>query len=260
MRRGFAATLGGALGLGLTAAAFLLAASRPPQSSAWPNEPPGLRVISDQPFDALPSLGWQLVWNDSGYARATTDRRAPFSPPGVAQFAYPVTFPGGIAPGTAVRDLPDLTRVYVGLWWWASRPWQGHRSNVNKIQFLFPSSGGDIYMAMYGSPRGPYELRVSPQFPGQPSGWLEPNVARVPVVLGEWHRIEWLLVYHTSAEPPNGIVRWWLDGRLVGSYLNVRFPAGGMVSYKLSPTWGGVGDTKTERDYFRFDHVRISGR
>jgi hypothetical protein len=26
----------------------------------------------------------------------------------------------------------------------------------------------------------------------------------------------------------------------------------------LSPTWGGVGDTKSETDYFWFDHVHIS--
>jgi hypothetical protein len=28
----------------------------------------------------------------------------------------------------------------------------------------------------------------------------------------------------------------------------------------ISGIWGGVGDSKTQFDYMRFDHIRISGR
>ena len=46
----------------------------------------------------------------------------------------------------------------------------------------------------------------------------------------------------------DGIIRWWMDGVLVGNYTNVKFPNdNGFVEYQISPTWGGnTGDIKTE--------------
>ncbi len=230
----------------------------PPPTSPWPNEPPSFRLISDQPWDAVTSLGWVLQFGEPPVI--VPDPTASFSPPNVLQMVYPMGFNGGEAPSTLTHELGGVTRLYVGMWWKASSPWEGHPSNVNKIAFLFPSSDGDIYLAMYGPPGGPYHLRVLPQFPGLPSEWLVPNVNLVPVSLGQWHRIEWLLVYNTTADPANGIVRWWLDGKLIGDYLDVPFPSGAMSVFKVAPTWGGVGQTKTEVDYFWYDHVRLSGK
>ena len=169
------------------------------------------------------------------------------------QYLYPVGFTGGTGPAAEWHGLPGLSQVFVGMWWKVSNPWQGHASNVNKIAFLFPGSGGDMYIAMYGTPGGPYELKVIPQFPGLPSNWLEPNVAHVPVQLGTWHRIEWLINYN------GGVVQWWLDGQLVGSYTGVPFPSGAMTEFKMSSTWGGIGGSKSEDDYYWFDHVHVSG-
>lgn len=229
----------------------------PPPSGGWPNEPAGLTTITDQPWDALTTLGWNIVYNANGYVTIGADLLAPQSAPSVLQYMYPAGFAGGSAPATEYIGLPSAKRIYMGMWWKASNPWQGHSSGVNKIQFLFPGSGGDIYMAMYGPPGGPYELSVLPQFPNLPSSWYRPNVANVPVTLGQWHRIEWLIDY--SASSSNGGMQWWLDGQLIGSYTNVQFPSAGMIEYHLSPTWGGMGDTKSQTDYYWFDQVRISG-
>ncbi len=226
----------------------------PPPPPGWPNAP-GYPTITDQPWDLLTALGWNLN-NGGGNATISVDAAAPLSAPSVIQFRYPAGFTGGSAPATAWRGLPNLRRIFVGLWWKASSPWQGHSSNVNKIQFMFPSSGGDIYMAMYGAPGGPYELRVLPQFPGLPSNWFVPNVTQVPVTLGQWHRIEWLIDYGTGG---NGVLQWWLDGVLLGDYRNVTYPSGGLIEYQLSPTWGGIGDVKAQTDYFWYDHVFITG-
>lgn len=95
---------------------------------------------------------------------------------------------------------------------------------------------------------------------GLESAWLVPNVAARPVVPGTWHRIEWLLAYNTTTGPANGIVRWWLDGELIGDHTDVPFPESPLAEYKLSPTWGGVGEVKSQDDYYRFDHIYISGR
>jgi hypothetical protein len=53
-----------------------------------------------------------------------------------------------------------------------------------------------------------------------------------------------------------------VDRRRAGGRLHpVRFPEdAGFVEYQISPTWGGVGDTKTETDYYRFHRSYISGR
>jgi hypothetical protein len=124
--------------------------------------------------------------------------------------------------------------------------------------FTFPSAGGDIYIVMYGPPGGPYELRVLPQFAGISSDWLRPNINNVPVSLGNWHKIEWVMEYG-DANVANGTVKWWMDGKQIGEYHNVVFPAGGMSELKINPTWGGLGDTKAENDYFRYDQIHISG-
>lgn len=227
-----------------------------PGTGPWPNEPSAYTVLSDQPWDLLTSLSWILQF---GVATIGLDLAAPLSPPNVLTEVYAAGFQGGTAPGTETYGVGSVHALYVGQWWKASNPWQGHNSNVNKIQFVFLGDGSDMPMVMYGSPGGPYELRVIPQFAGQSSNWLTPNVNHVPVQLGTWHRIEWLVVEQTQTNPPNGIIRWWLDGQLIGDYNNVLFPAP-ITEFKISPTWGGVTDVKTETDYFWFDHTHLSGR
>jgi hypothetical protein len=229
----------------------------PPGTGPWPNEPSGFRVITDQPWDLLTSLGWFVQF---GAGAISADPTARFSPPAVLQIAYPVGFGGGEAPGTLAHELGGLKQVYAGIWWKVSNPWQGHNTNVNKIQYMFTSGAGSMFMSMYGHPGGPYELRVFPQFTQAAGDWLMPNVNHIPITLGSWHRIEWLLIFNTTNDPPNGICRWWLDGQLIGDYYNVRFPAEPFTEFKLAPVWGGVGDTKRELDYYWYDHVHLSGR
>jgi hypothetical protein len=232
----------------------------PQGSGAWPNEPAVLPTIADNSFSVLNGNGWDLLDNTLGLVTLGSDPNAPLSPPSVLQYLYPIGFGGGTGPGAESIDLPSVKSVYVGTWWKVSNPWQGHPTNVNKVEIFFPAEGGDIYMVMYGTPGGPYELRVIPQFHNMPSNWMLPNVNHVPVTLGVWHRVEWLMIYNTTSSPPNGVIRWWLDGKLLGDYSNVQFPSTGLVTYKVSAIWGGVGGVKTENDYYWYDHVHISGR
>jgi hypothetical protein len=110
---------------------------------------------------------------------------------------------------------------------------------------------------MYGPPGGPYELRSLPQF-ATDNRWLTPNRANVPVTLGQWHQIEWQVDCGTTGQA-NGIVRWWMDGQLIGEWTDVQFPAGGFAEYEQSPTWGGLTDVKLHTDYYWFDHVVLRG-
>jgi hypothetical protein len=65
--------------------------------------------------------------------------------------------------------------------------------------------------------------------------------------------------YSTTGTSGDGIIRWWLDGILIGNYSNASFPGKALSEFQFSPTWGGTGDTKTQQDYYWFDHAYISG-
>src|SRR5207247_2441354 len=71
-------------------------------SAAWPNEPAGFTVLTDEPFNALNENGWQGVQsqttNGSGLSLAA-DAGAPQSPSSVLEFKYAAGFVGGSEPG-----------------------------------------------------------------------------------------------------------------------------------------------------------------
>lgn len=241
--------------LNATASLSVSATQPPPSGGAWPDEPSGLSPVTDQPWNALNTLGWQDIYNTNGYASIVSDPTAPLSPSNVIQYTYPSGFQSGAAPATEFVSLPGLKKVFVGIWWKVSDPWQGNPTNVNKIQYLFTNSLGSMYMCMYGTPGGPYEIRVFPQFTVSQDVWLTPNVNHVPVTLGTWHRIEWMVDY----SGPTSRIQWWMDGVLLGDYSGVPFPSESLIEYHLTPVWGGTGGTKTETDYYWYDHVRIDG-
>jgi hypothetical protein len=55
-----------------------------------------------------------------------------------------------------------------------------------------------------------------------------------------------------------GVLQWWVDGVLVGSYTGIPWIGTEFNRLNFSSTWGGVGDTKTENDYYWYDHVHAS--
>ena len=230
---------------------------QPPPPGSWPNEPSSYHLISDEPFDILNTPNWLLEF---GTATIVPDATAPFSPPDVLEIIYPIGFAGGQAPGTMELSFPQpVHSVYAGIWWKASRPWQGQNANVDKIEYIFSQNSGSIFLCLYGPPNGPFELRVFPQFTTSDLLWLTPNVTTVAVSIGDWHRIEWLVSEGPTQSPPSGTVQWWMDGKLIGSYNNVPLPPDLLAYYKVAPVWGGVGDVKTELDFFEYDHVHVSG-
>lgn len=224
----------------------------------WAHEPAGLSTLTDHAWTDLASGGWNR--RPSGDDRVVADPTAPAAPATALEYVFPVGFPGGTAPATHYFPVSGRTELFIGLEFEVSQPWQGHASFINKVQFLYTRSS-DVAMVMYGGKTGPYELRVMPQWPENHSTWLTPNVTKDPVTLGGWHRLEWQLKYESAYGAGDGIIRWWLDGALVGDYANVRYPNdGGFTEYQISPTWGGVGDMKTEADFYRFNRSYISAR
>jgi predicted secreted protein len=225
-----------------------------PPPSGWPHEPAGFAAFASTSLDSFGGNGWNIV-NSSGLATIVADAGGSLTPPNVGQWKYPSGFGGGTAPATMYHALPNsFNEGFVGTMWKASNPWQGHSTFVNKIFFLLGGACGNLIPIMYGPNGGPYQLRVAPEWGNW--SWLTPNVNDVPIALGSWHRIELYFKYNTSG---SGIVRWWMDGTLIGNYTNITFPSSGcFAEFQYSPTWGGVGDVKNETDFFWFDDPYIS--
>jgi hypothetical protein len=263
------------------------------RDARWPNEPKGLNTLTDWPYDQLVSTASGAftrgvnVWNGTrgtGLAAVVCDLSAPLSPPAVAQFTYPAGLPSGTAPWTLYFvDSPPGREFYTAFWWKASDPWEGDPSGINKITFwqdAAPASANLIVM-MNNQRQRAYHLTVTLEFNDASNGHLV-NVAGMgtvwhlfgnvgggnyEVVPGTWYRVE--LYFKGSSTPTarDGIVRWWAtkagDAAVtqVGNYTDVNFDAPNFVQFSFAPTWGGnSGVRKRALDYYRIDHVHVSGR
>jgi len=250
----------------------------PISAAAGANEPAGFVPLSDYAFDSAFSTGegvslgdgWYL-YNPNGYATQGTDPGAPLSPPNVGQWRYPVGFVAGEAPAVMYRPLDPTREMYFTYAWKASNPWQGHPSGANEISFVI-ADNNIFVVQMKGDPGGPYNLMVTAEFttsnghlansegddPGARHLWGNVNGNYV-VTPGQWYQIEGYFRMSTTSTSRDGILRWWVNGTLVGDYTTVNFDAGNpFYEFHFSPTWGGIGGTKTEEDYFWYDHVRLS--
>jgi hypothetical protein len=254
--------------MGPSAASPTGTSTTPSGPGRWPNELPGLTVLSDVGFAApIPvgqgmdmGNGWNIN-NTQGLATSVTDPTAPIGPY-VMKMAYPNGFVGGSGPANAYFYFNSRQEFYVGFWWKANSSWQGHLTSVNKLCFIWASSGTPIIPEMYGPPGGPYRLRTAIWESGvpEPRDWAEANVGNGTLVPGTWYRIEIYAKYGTSSNSFNGILNQWINGVLVTSYSDINYNAAGFDSFQISPTWGGQGDVKTQDDFFAFDDVHISGR
>ena len=251
-------------------------------SSAWANEPAGFTLLSDYGFDDAMSVGdgvplsdgWYL-YNPDGFATQTADPGAPVSPPNVGQWRYPVGFGGGAAPATMYRDLGvPRGEMYFRYSWKASNPWEGHPTGVNEISFVI-AQGNILVVEMNGTPGGPYHLIVNAEFttsnghldnstgddPGARYLFGNVNGGNYVVTPGQWYEIEVYFNMSTTSTSRDGTIRWWVNGTPVGDYTTVNFDAAHpFEEFDFSPTWGGIGGTKAEEDFFWYDDVRLSVR
>jgi len=152
-------------------------------SAAWPNEPAGFTVLTDEPFNALNENGWQAVQsqttNGSGLSLAA-DAGAPQSPSSVLEFKYAAGFVGGSEPGVEYyAPAAPVRETYFAFWWKPSDPWQNHPTDVNTITDLFAATSGVIFIQIDGSNN---TISVDPKFAGDTRD-LTPNVQATPMTL-----------------------------------------------------------------------------
>ena len=253
------------------------ALSRRGDDREYPNEPAGFEVITERAFshkakddkDRGPrgSEGWDGAEFRTGNFSIVRDPTAPKSPPFVAQFRYPQGFRGGRSPGLAqVAFRRPVRDLYLSLWIKLSPNWEGHRSNTNKMFFLWVNGGNRVFVSAEGKGQNRLQPQIRLQgrdIPDQRPR-LPPNVQPgAEVRRGVWQRWE-LVVSPNTPGANDGRIRWWIDGQLVSDYRDVGFIRSGegvrWDQLQWSATWGGGGDSVPADQFIWWDHVYVSGR
>ena len=237
------------------------------------NEPPGMTVISDRPFNALNELGWFDNEYKTGNQTIVADATAPISPPNVVRIHLPAGSGEGGGQGSGDYTLPNQRTLYVRYAGKFSSNWQGSSSGVDKTFYVYTSTGvPSVYFNMSGSGvtvKVPQMAGQDMIFPG-PGNFSDPVnpdfkpnlVPSATVPLGTWHTIELVLVGNTAGNR-DGSFDWYVNGVHVGSQSGIQFTSGAAVwnlfHYTLLYS-GNVSSNPTNAQDVFFDHIYLSGK
>lgn len=246
----------------------------PPPPPPGSNEPAGMTLISDRPFNALHELGWDEPSNGGTGGKIIQDATAPVSPSNILRVTYPAGFTGGGAPWDG--DSPNFLykTVYVSHWAKVSSNWQNHPSDINKMYYLYTSTDvPSIVIVLYG-PGGKAGATLYPYIEGQnivkggegsadPQNpdW-KPNLgANAVVTRGQWFHIELVAAMNTVGNA-DGYMDLWLNGTHITHVGGVKFQnsAPSWRSLHYAPVWGGGGGTVTNTMYMDWDQLKVSGK
>lgn len=236
----------------------------PAMAFSQSHEPAGMTQITNWPFNTLSGSGWS---NDGGNHSIVSDPAAPLSPPNVYQQTFASGMPGGISPAGESYAFSSTSReVYLRFWWKANAGWQAHPSGINKIVFVSTQDGQNPFvLLMYGT--NPYNLAFVYQNTGIDNGALVgfPGVSgtalfsgSAALTPGNWYQIELYMKLSTTTTSQDGILQWWANGVPSGNYTTVNYGQSPFSSLSIYPIWGGVGGTKTQTDFFQYDHMYVS--
>jgi hypothetical protein len=202
-----------------------------------------------------------------------TDSGAPISPPSV----YKSTLSAGQSSGgTQLNYVSANTyrEMYVGLYWRTNPEFYGRQVANKLFSIRGPVSNG--YFLMMGGPGGgndagkPSYIAFSHNSSNINNGHAcggdaigstcFPNVGSGQVVpAGAWFRLEACVKASTSNTSRDGIVRWFVNGQLAGSYTNLNVSSLGLNEWVWSETWDGTVNPVPSVDWSHFiDHLRIS--
>jgi hypothetical protein len=233
----------------------------PPPSNPWTNEPAGFTTVEETGWEAGTLGNWYRIFTSADKPiSVATITGSLLGESRALQIDYPAGHTGG--GGTELRfDIPAESRsseVYVGFYVQVNPQWQGHSSGINKMVYLH--DGGATFSAMwyemFGSAADPLDLYVVNQSGSGPAGFHE-NVSQITFTRGQWHKVE---IYQKQGDANNGIVRVWVNDILAIDRSDVDTRSSPLDNVTISGIWGGIGDSKNQADYMRFDRIRISRR
>ena len=211
--------------------------------STWPNMPVGATVLFDH--DMSSKTGLLDVYNSW---IPTTDASEPVSPNTCFKSRLAaLNREGG---GEVHVAFPTIYReMFVGLSWRTNAAFQG-RSGGNKTFFMRGPDSIGVFVIQGGLASG-----TGPLVWSHNSGALDnshtasadlgllayPNVTSGLVSRGTWTRIEAYIKASTTNTSRDGIIRWWINGTLVGNYTNFNYAGAGLNEWIWTETWDGCG-------------------
>jgi hypothetical protein len=210
----------------------------------------GWIIVNNHPPGTIIS-GWGPPWDGSpyGWALSPADNSAPYSPPSVVDYVYPVGMVEGHGPCTIYRPVYGK-EGYFGFYWKVSDPFD-YCIVGTKICFFFCGTDqgdtGQEFLSMGTNGL----LHAFPEFlPPVHDG--QGVMGKTFVTLGVWHLIEW----YTNIE--TGKLKVWMDNKLEIEADYFTNP-GRFVEIKVAPTLGGNngGILKLENHYY-YDHFRVA--
>jgi hypothetical protein len=236
-------------------------------SELWPNEPAGMKVISERRFDAKNEAGWRD--EPSPDFSIVEDSSAPKSPMDVGQAIYPAGFVAGSEPISDNLSLGNIAQtIYLSFWVKFSPNWVAQPAS-NKILHIFIGDVNRVFLYGFGGGSDPMVPQVALQQVPVGSGQfgsrdlpprLAPDARLIP---GKWHRWELVLTCNTAGNA-DGRVDWWIDGVHVGSYSDLAIVTANQPHtwqiVQWAPTWGGIGGKVPADQYMRIDHMYVSGK
>jgi uncharacterized protein YjdB len=230
------------------------------------NEPAGMTVISDRPFNAINELGWaDDNWGNPTGGVIIQDATAPKSPTSVLRTTLPSGFKGGGGTFSGDFTLATPRTLYVSYWARMSSNWIG--GGIHKQFYAYTDTPASIYLDAYGEGTG----TIQPQIAGQNivaggNGYGDPQnpdwppnlVPSAHLVRGQWYHIEVVLVGNIAGNA-DGSIDWYLDGVHVGSYSKIQFATNAAHWNQLHYTnlWNGTTVPATQT--LDFDHLYTSG-
>jgi uncharacterized protein YjdB len=246
----------------------------PPPPPSGSNEPAGMTLVSDRPFNALRELGWDEPTNgqSSNNVSIMSDGTSPYSAPNFQRITYWAGSSGGSAPWD--EDSPGFRykTLYVSQWVRVSSNWQGHPgSSVNKIFYVYTTTDvPSFYLYLNGSGTGPLRPYIGGQNISQGGAgfgdasnpdWPPNLLPTAQVTRGQWFHIE-LVAQMNSAGAADGYLDMWLNGLKIQHIPNIMWQSSS-PSWRLlhlAPVWGGGGGTVANTMTMDFDHIYLSGK
>lgn len=248
-------------------------ASNPSTGVQWPNEPSGMIVVTDTPFsDSLPSE-WFNVYNTQAYASPGGTGTA-FSPP--RAFDEFMAAGSNTGNGQWGINFPHSGEIYMGMYWSTNADFVGYANTTNKMIFFRDRNLDNSFLNWHGAPGAAKQIKwyfQSPYSNAHIVGWdgdatgvsgrLSCNVNGTAATMtagSGWHFIELYLKKSTTSTSQNGIVKWWVNGTLCGSYSNCNLCPNGIDEMQLTAAWDGSpsGRDLTKSWHHYFDHLYIS--
>jgi hypothetical protein len=239
------------------------------------HEPAGMTFITENVGSAKPADWW--MHNPNGHL-SYVNEVGPVSNHSL-RYRFPQGHPGGSGVGTTgrgsgnagsasnirINDQP-VKEVYLRYYVKYSVGWQ-NPDNMAKMGYTYQmnadgSRRGLLHFDTVGyRVQSQYTTKVTRENATGGIDNLNPNGATKYLTPGQWSRFEVYATAATTDSSNDGIVRWWVDGDLVGNYTNVPRPSRPFTELHWNPVWGGGSTINVQSEqYVWFNGIYLSGK